>query len=142
MTEESTFSIREYKSNPVNLLKFRRLLEILVAFLPILILGIIGTSLGTDTFLGGMLVTLGYVLSIVVATIVLKLQGNSWNQIGLARPKSWPRPVDVLQEYGPQLIFCDRGEVFAQVDQTPVAQLLGIIVDILQVSTGAEIKSQ
>ena len=93
MTEESTFSIREYKSNPVNLLKFRRLLEILVAFLPILILGIIGTSLGTDTFLGGMLVTLGYVLSIAVATIVLKLQSSGWSQIGLARPNSWPRTV-------------------------------------------------
>ena len=93
MTEESTFTIRESKSGTVNLLKFRRLLEILVAFLPILILGIIGTSLGTDTFLGGMLVTLGYVLSSKVATIVLKLQSKSWSQIGLARPKSWPRTV-------------------------------------------------
>ena len=93
MTEEFNLSIREYKIGKVSTQKVRSLLEILVAFLPILIIGFIGTSLGTDTLLGGMLVTLGYVLSIGVATIVLKLQGSGWSQIGLARPKSWPRTV-------------------------------------------------
>ena len=93
MTEEFNLSIREYKIGKVSIQKARRLLEILVAFLPILIIGFIGTSLGTDTLLGGMLVTLGYVLSIAVATIVLKRKGSGWSQIGLARPKSWPRTV-------------------------------------------------
>jgi len=73
--------------------RLRPLLEILVAFLPILVLGIIGTRLGTDTLLGGMIVTLGYVLSIMVATVLLKLRGSSWRQIGLARPQSWKRTV-------------------------------------------------
>jgi membrane protease YdiL (CAAX protease family) len=91
MTEESVLSVREYKNDAANMQKLRSLLEILIAFVPILILGIIGTSVGTDTLLGGMLVTLGYVLSILVATIVLKLQGSSWRQLGLARPKSWFR---------------------------------------------------
>ncbi len=73
--------------------KLRPLLEILVAFLPILVLGITGTVLGTDTLLGGAIVTLGYVLSIMVATVLLKLRGTSWRQIGLARPQSWKRTV-------------------------------------------------
>lgn len=69
------------------------LLEILAAFLPILVLGGIGTWLGTDTFLGGMFVTLGYGFSILVATFGLKSRGSSWLDIGLARPDSWPRTV-------------------------------------------------
>lgn len=73
--------------------RLRPLLEILVAFLPILVLGIIGTKLGTDSLLGGMLVTLGYVLSILVASVLLKLRGSSWRQIGMARPQSWKRTV-------------------------------------------------
>jgi hypothetical protein len=68
-------------------------MEILIVFLPILVLGIIGTRLGTDTLLGGILVTLGYVLSILVASVVLKLKGSSWRQIGLARPQSWKRTI-------------------------------------------------
>lgn len=73
--------------------RLRPLLEILVAFLPILVLGIIGTRLGTDTLPGGMLVTLGYILSILVATVLLRMRGSSWTQIGLARPSSWKRTV-------------------------------------------------
>ena len=93
MINETAISPRERTNRSLYTKKLRSLIKILVAFLPILILGIIGSSIGTDTFLGGMLVTLGYVLSIVVATIVLKQQGRSWGQIGLARPKSWPRTV-------------------------------------------------
>lgn len=93
MTKESVLSVGKYKNDAANMRKLRNLLEILVAFLPILILGIIGTSFGTDTLLGGMLVTLGSVLSIGVATIVLKQQGSSWRQIGLARPHSWTRTI-------------------------------------------------
>lgn len=69
------------------------LLKILAAFLPILALGGLGTWLGTDTFLGGAIVTLGYAFSILVATFVLKSRGSSWRDIGLARPQSWPRTV-------------------------------------------------
>ena len=67
------------------------LLEILVAFLPIFVLGTIGTLLGGGTFLGAMIIHLGYALSILVAYVVLKLQGTGWREIGLARPKSWLR---------------------------------------------------
>jgi membrane protease YdiL (CAAX protease family) len=68
-------------------------LEILVAFSPILVLGIIGTRMGTDTLSGGILVTLGYAMSILVASVLLKLRGSSWRKIGLARPQSWKRTI-------------------------------------------------
>lgn len=93
MINETAIPAREgtkrspYKSKSVILL------EILAAFLPILVLGGIGTWLGTDKYLGGAIVTLGYAFSILIATFVLKSRGSSWQDIGLARPGSWPRTV-------------------------------------------------
>lgn len=68
------------------------LLDIILAYIPLAVLGIIGTRLGTGTLQGGMLVTLGYVLSIAAATGILKLSGSGWNKIGLARP-NWFRTI-------------------------------------------------
>jgi len=93
MIKDNTFSSLDRNNRSSYLQKFRPVLEILVAFLPIMVLGILGTMLGTDTLLGGIIVTLGYVLSILVATIVLKFRGSSWSQIGLACPHSWKRTV-------------------------------------------------
>ena len=93
MINEITILLEERTSGSLNLKRLRTLLEILVAFLRILVLGITGARLGTDTLLGGILVTLGYVLSILVASLVLKLRGSSWGQIGLARPQSWKRTI-------------------------------------------------
>lgn len=73
--------------------KLKVLLGMLVAFLPILVLGTIGTVLDGGTLLGGMLITLGYVLSILITGIMLKRQGSSWRDIGLVRPKSWLRTI-------------------------------------------------
>ena len=69
----------------------RILAEILVAFLPILILGTIGTIVGGGTFLGGAIIHSGYLLSILVAWFVLRLHSTGWREVGLARPKSWLR---------------------------------------------------
>ncbi|MGB7096689.1 MAG: hypothetical protein WBD62_18725, partial [Anaerolineales bacterium] len=91
MINNISISTEERTNGAGYMKRLRPLLEILVAFLPILVLGIIGTKLGTDTLLGGMLVTLGYVLSILVASVLLKLRGSSWRQIGMARPQSWKR---------------------------------------------------
>ena len=93
MIDEITILYEERSGRSQSLKRLRPLLEILAAFLPILVLGITGTVLGTDTLLGGAIVTLGYVLSIMVATVLLKLRGSSWRQIGLARPQSWKRTV-------------------------------------------------
>ena len=93
MINEITIASENRTDRSIKLNRLRPLLEILVAFLPILVLGIIGTRLGTDTLLGGAIVTLGYVLSIMVATVLLKLRGSSWRQIGMARPQSWKRTI-------------------------------------------------
>ena len=93
MINEIAISLSKQTNGSRSLKRLRRLLEILVAFSPILFLGIIGTRMATDTLLGGMIVTLGYVLSILVATVVLKLRGTTWRQIGLARLQSWKRTM-------------------------------------------------
>jgi len=93
MINDTVLSVLEFTSGKLYMKRLRPLLEILVAFLPIFALGIVGTRLGTDTLLGGTLVTLGYILSILIASVVLKLRGSSWLEIGLARPRSWFRTV-------------------------------------------------
>jgi hypothetical protein len=69
------------------------LLGILIAFAPILIVGFIGEWLGDGPSLGGVLINLGYVMSILSATVVLKWFGSGWTKIGLARPASWLKTV-------------------------------------------------
>ena len=93
MINEISLSLEKRTNRSPGLQKSRSLIEILVAFLPILLFGIIGTRIGTNTFLGGMIVTLGYAVSILVATVILKIRGSSWRQIGLARPQSWRRTI-------------------------------------------------
>jgi len=67
---------------------------ILAVFVPLFIVAEIGSSLGTDTsFATGLVITLAYLLAIVIATAVLKRQGSGWKELGLARPKSWPKTI-------------------------------------------------
>jgi membrane protease YdiL (CAAX protease family) len=69
------------------------LLDILLPFIPLGVLGIAGTTLGTGTTVGGALVNAGYILTILVAWGLLKLRGSGWQEIGMARPKSLLRTV-------------------------------------------------
>lgn len=93
MDNKITITLDRCTDRSNNFGRLRPLLEILVAFLPILLLGITGTILGTDTLPGGMIVTFGYILSILVATVFIKMRGSSWREIGLAKPQSWKRTV-------------------------------------------------
>jgi len=93
MINKSALSVNEQTSGRLDKIRYRGLLDILIAYIPLLFLGVIGTWLGAGTLLGGMLITLGYVLTIAAASGVLKLRGSSWREIGLARPQSWPRTV-------------------------------------------------
>ncbi len=69
------------------------LLGLLVVFVPLVILGAFGESLGDNTVAGGLIVTLAYVVSLLLATAVLRFQGSGWRDIGLARPVSWPKTI-------------------------------------------------
>lgn len=87
MISKTTLSVSE----PLNGGKLGGLLDIVAVLLPLLVIGAIGTWLGAGTLASAGLITLGYVLSITVASVVLKLRGVGWREIGLARPQSWPR---------------------------------------------------
>jgi membrane protease YdiL (CAAX protease family) len=91
MIDKTTLSVSEYTSEPLNSRKFSGLLDVAAALLPLLALGVIGTRLGAGTLVGAILIALGYVLSITVASVVLKLRGAGWREIGMARPQSWRR---------------------------------------------------
>jgi len=93
MINKTSLSVRELTSEPRFKGSVEALLGILLAFVPLMAFGITGTRLGAGTFLGGMLITLGYILTILVASVVLKLQKTGWREIGLERPNSWPRTV-------------------------------------------------
>lgn len=93
MINESTLSTHQRSIRSLGKKRIISLLEIMVAFLPIFIFGIIGTRIGGGTPLGAMIIHLGYALSIIVATVVLKQRGTGWQEIGLARPGSWLRTV-------------------------------------------------
>lgn len=74
-------------------MRFRGLLDILLAALPILVVGYVGTKLGPGTMLGGTLINLAYVVAIGIATVILKFRGTNWKENGLARPEKWWRTV-------------------------------------------------
>lgn len=88
-----TLSSSESSNHPRISMRFRVLLEIIAAFTPIFVLGTIGTIVGGGTFLGGTIIHFGYLLSILVASVVLKRHGTGWREIGLAKPRSWLRTV-------------------------------------------------
>ena len=93
MINKTTLQVQKPSGGAHYRVNLRALAGILFAFVPLIALGITGTRFGAGTFLGGMLITLGYILTIVAATVVLKLGGTGWREIGLARPNSWPRTV-------------------------------------------------
>ncbi len=73
--------------------KLGTLFDILVVFTPLLIFGFLGEWLGDSTAVGAVIINLAYVLSILLATAVLRYRGSGWREIGLARPASWPKTV-------------------------------------------------
>jgi len=72
---------------------FRNLLEILAVFTPLAVCGTLGHILGLKTIMSGVVIQLGYALSLLSAAAILKLRGTRWVEIGLARPKSWHRAL-------------------------------------------------
>ena len=93
MINKSTLSVPECRSETPKMPKSRGLLDIAAACVPLMVLGTIGIRSGAGTTLGNIAINLAYVLCIVVASVMLKLRGTGWREIGLARPKSWPRTV-------------------------------------------------
>lgn len=54
---------------------------------PIVVLGVLGASVGLDTLLGGAVVNLGYLTAIMLGGYILHRQGSSWGALGLSAPE-------------------------------------------------------
>ncbi len=93
MNNQTTLSMSEGASGQMSAKRFQGLLDILIVFAPIIGIVILGNVIRTDTMAGGMVVNLGFVVSVIIGAVVLKMRGTSWRKIGLARPKNWPRTI-------------------------------------------------
>jgi membrane protease YdiL (CAAX protease family) len=93
MLENTVPSIASHSDSALTTSIPRVLLDMAIAFAPLLTLGLLGEWLGDGTALGAVFINLAYVLSLILATVVLKQRSSGWRQIGLARPKSWPKTV-------------------------------------------------
>lgn len=67
------------------------LAELLLVFAPLLLFALAGNWLGLETIAGGLLLNLGFILSIFVATLLLWHRGTGWREVGLSRPRRWSR---------------------------------------------------
>jgi membrane protease YdiL (CAAX protease family) len=93
MIKETALSVRDRVSDGRGTQRLGGVLDILVVFVPFLLVAGIGEWLGSATNLGPIVINLAYVLGIVIASVVLQSRGTGWGQIGLARPDSWRRTV-------------------------------------------------
>ena len=93
MNDQNVLSRYQSTGNTFLSKLFRNLLEILAAFTPLAVCGTLGHILGLKTIMSGVVIQLGYALSLLAATAILKLRGTRWVDMGLARPKSWPRTL-------------------------------------------------
>jgi membrane protease YdiL (CAAX protease family) len=93
MFNQSVLLVPEQSNQSINKKKVSVLLEIFAAFLPLFILGIIGTVLGGATIIGTAIINFGYLLSILAASVVLRRHGTGWREIGMARPENLFRTI-------------------------------------------------
>ncbi len=93
MLYESNLSLQQNSEDVKTKKRTITLLEILVAFLPLFILGTVGTILGGATLIGSATIYFGYLFSILVASVILKRNGTGWREIGMARPKNLFRTI-------------------------------------------------
>ena len=89
MNDINTVQPHNRVSQSGNTPKTAVLLGLLIAFIPLLIIGAIGEWLGDSTASGAIFINVGYAFSLIVATIVLQRRSSGWREIGLARPASW-----------------------------------------------------
>ena len=64
------------------------LLGILLVFVPFVLVGFVGESLGAGSAISNVVINLAYLFGVGIATLVLKPWGWNWRGIGLARPAS------------------------------------------------------
>lgn len=139
MITPTTRSVQS-RRRPLSASPVQPLLDILLAALPLLLIGFIGTKLGPGSTLGGGLINLAYIAAVAVAGIILKARGTSWQENGLARPQKWSRTIvtalATIAVYLAvsilfQLIVVSLAGAQAEIDQSrfnPVAGNVGVFL--------------
>ena len=89
MINRMTFPISKRTRNLLEEKGSGTLLGILLVLVPFVLVGYVGESLKTGSAISNVVINLAYVLSLGIATLVLKPWGWNWRGIGLARPASW-----------------------------------------------------
>ena len=90
---QPAFPLESIKQQAVDTKKTDVWLGLLLAFAPLIVLGLFGEWLGDGTAAGVIFINIGYVFSLIIATAVLKRRNSGWPQIGLGQPASWPRTI-------------------------------------------------
>ena len=67
--------------------------QLLPVFVPLVLFALAGNWLGLETIAGGLALNLGFILSVLVASLVLWRRGTGWREVGLSPPRSWARTV-------------------------------------------------
>lgn len=65
--------------------------QLLLVFVPLALFAVAGNWLGLETLAGGLAVNLGFILSVLVASVVLRRLGTGWREVALSWPRSWTR---------------------------------------------------
>ena len=89
MINRMTFPIRRGTRSLLEEKGSGTLLGILLVLVPFVLVGYVGESLKTGSAISNVVINLAYVLSLGIATLVLKPWGWNWRGLGLARPASW-----------------------------------------------------
>lgn len=105
----------DHSTQVVDATRLQIVLEILIVFIPLGISGMIGNRIGGDKVGGVATIYLGYIVSIIAATYVLKQHGTAWHQIGMNWPDSWLRTA-----------LIGAGVLFGAVAATIVVQVIAI----------------
>ncbi len=93
MNNINTIQPKNPTNRPESTPKSNALLGLLIAFIPLLIIGTIGEWLGDGTASGAILINIGYAFSVLIATVVLNQRNSGWRKIGLGRPASWLKTI-------------------------------------------------
>lgn len=93
MNDNTALSFRDSLDVNRDTNRWISVIELLIAFAPLVVLSILVGPIGADTMRGGAVILFGYLLSIFFVWLILKRRGTGWGEIGLAVPKSWRRTL-------------------------------------------------
>jgi membrane protease YdiL (CAAX protease family) len=68
-------------------------LDLLIVFSPLLLMDLLGSGLEEGTLVAGLLGTLSIIVSMILATVMLRRSGSGWADMGMRRQRNWPLTI-------------------------------------------------